>query len=213
MTTKQIPFTCTLDCGSRCELVACVEDGQVVRIDTPSGREDSVQFPRLIPCVRGRAHRRILNAPDRVLSPLVRTGARGAGEWRHVSWDTALDLVAERLSDALTTHGPASILHATGAGSISGRGLSGEAASQRFFSYWAPVTEMSEYVGANDHGAAWMLGRRLPGRCYAEQPPRSLWGTTRPRRMGLTRRICGPRDRGARVILIDPTPIQALAGE
>ncbi len=223
MTTKQIPFTCTLDCGSRCELVACVEDGQVVRIDTPSGREDSVQFPRLIPCVRGRAHRRILEARDRVLSPLVRSGARGAGEWRHVSWDTALDLVAERLSDALTTHGPASILHATGAGSISGRGLSGEAASQRFFSYWAPVTEISGNMSVHNTIMVqrWMLGRHLPGSDRATLLNSRLillWGhNPAETHMGpnTAHFVAEARDRGARVILIDPrlTDSSVLADE
>jgi len=223
VTVKQIPFTCTLDCGSRCELVALVEDGRLLRIDTPSDREDSVQFPRLIPCVRGRAHRRILEAPDRVLYPLVRNGARGAGEWRQVSWDTALDLVAERLSDALTAHGPASILHATGAGSVSGRGLSGESASQRFFSYWAPVTEISGNMSVHNTIMVqrWMLGRHLPGSDRAtilNSRLILLWGhNPAETHMGpnTAHFVAEARDRGARVILIDPrlTESSVLADE
>ncbi len=212
MTVKQIPFTCTLDCGSRCELVACVEGERLVRIDTPSGREDSVQFPRLIPCVRGRAHRRILEAPDRVRSPLIRNGARGAGAWRQATWDEALDLVAERLSSALSEYGPGSILHATGAGSIAGRGLSGAAASQRFFSHWAPVTEVSGNMSVHNMIMVqrWMLGRHLPGSDRAtilNSHLILLWGhNPAETHMGpnTAHFVAEARDRGARVVLIDP---------
>ncbi len=54
---ERIPVTCTLDCGSRCELVACVRAGRLLRLDTPPNRADTIERPRLIPCARGRAHR------------------------------------------------------------------------------------------------------------------------------------------------------------
>ncbi|MFO7696321.1 MAG: molybdopterin-dependent oxidoreductase [Anaerolineae bacterium] len=209
---KRIPFTCTLDCGSRCELVACVEDGRLVRIDTPTGREDSVQFPRLIPCVRGRAHRRVLEAPERLLHPLIHSGTRGAGFWREAPWDEALDLVACRLSEALAQHGPASILHATGAGSLSGRGFTGASASQRFFSYWAPVTDVSGNMSVHNIIVAqqWMLGRHLPGSDRAtllDSRLILLWGhNPAETHMGpnTAHFVAEARDRGAHVVLLDP---------
>jgi len=138
---RRMPITCTLDCGARCELIAVVHDGKLVRIDSPRGQPDTSERPRLVPCARGRAHRRLLSARDRVLHPLRRTGPRGSDEFERISWDDALDEVAGHLVATRARYGSEAVLHGTGAGSISGRGFSGASASQRFFSYWAPVTE------------------------------------------------------------------------
>ncbi len=209
---RRIPFTCTLDCGTRCELVACVADGRLVRIDTPHARDDSVQFPRLIPCVRGRAHRRAHNAADRVLQPLRRSGPRGSGSFEPMSWDDALDELAERLVQARDKQGPLSILHATGAGSISGRGLNGADASRRFFSHWGPVTEIAGNMSVHCVTMAqqWMLGSHLPGSDRAtllDSRLILLWGMNpAENQMGpnTAHFIAEARDRGARVVLLDP---------
>ena len=47
---------------------------------------------------------------DRLLHPLMRTGAKGAGEFRRTSWDEALDLVAARLRGVIERHGGETIL-------------------------------------------------------------------------------------------------------
>ena len=62
----RIPFTCTIDCAGRCELVACVRDGRLERIDTPEDWPDTDDMPRLVPCVRGRAQGRLLSVRERV---------------------------------------------------------------------------------------------------------------------------------------------------
>ena len=49
-------------------------------------------------------------SPDRLLYPLIRTGAKGAGEFRQASWDEALDLVAARLRGVIERHGGETIL-------------------------------------------------------------------------------------------------------
>ena len=156
---RRIPFTCTLDCGSRCELVAVVQDGQIVRVDTPPGRPDQDERPRLIPCTRGRAQGRAQNAPTRVRYPHRKCGST----FERISWDDALDEVAERLRQARERFGAPSVLHATGAGSMSGRGFSGAAASRRFFQHWGAVSGMKG--GMSNHcalvAAEWMLGRRV----------------------------------------------------
>ncbi|UCH02717.1 MAG: molybdopterin-dependent oxidoreductase, partial [Candidatus Bathyarchaeota archaeon] len=157
---KRVPFTCTLNCGCRCELIAYVRDGDLVRIDTPARRSDAVFLPRLIPCVKGRALRRSLQAPERVRTPLQRTGPRGSGRFREVTWETALDDVAGWLKRIKAAYGSEAIFHAAGTGSIRGRGFSGAYASSRFFSYWAPVTET--FGSMSYHGVVvashWMMG-------------------------------------------------------
>ena len=208
----KIPFTCTLDCGSRCELVAWVQGEDVIRIDTPPGRPDTVVRPRLVPCARGRAQRRLLSVPERVGIPLRHVGPRGSGEFEPIGWDEALDEVAQRLMEARENQGTASVLHATGAGSVLGRGLHGASASRRFFSYWGPVTETSgnasNYCACK--AAQWMLGGVLPGSDRAtllDSRLIILWGMNPAEtRMGpnTAHFIAQARDQGTRVILIDP---------
>ena len=209
---SRVPFTCTLDCGSRCELVAHVQDGRLLRIDTPHQRSDTIDRPRLVPCARGRAHRQLLETPERVLHPLRRVEPRGAGEFEQVSWNDALDEVAERLTRVRDTRGAEAVLHATGAGSITGRGLSGASASRRFFSFWGPVTEASgnESYHCAEVAARWMLGDVIPGSDRATLLHARLiilWGMNPAEtRMGPNTAyfIAIARERGARVILIDP---------
>jgi len=211
-TTQHIPFTCTLDCGSRCELIAHVRDGDVVRVDTPAGRADTVTRPRLIPCTRGRAQGRARHARDRVLYPQRSVGPKGSGRFERITWQDALDEIADRLRDVRARQGTEAVLHATGAGAISGRGFSGSSASSRFFSHWGSVTGttggMSEHCASV--AARWMLGGRVPGSDRATLIDSRLiimWGMNPAEtHMGpnTDHFIAQARDRGARVILIDP---------
>lgn len=208
---ERIPFTCTLDCGSRCELVAVVEDGRLVRVDTPP-REDSPERPRLIPCVRGRAHRALVGARERVGTPLKRNGPRGSGAFTPISWGEALDEIVGRLQNLAARKAHSALLHITGAGSISGRGFSGASASHRFFSFWGPVTVTVGNMSNHCAGIAaqWMLGGQVPASDRATLLDARLillWGNN-PAETHMAPNtahfIAGARDRGARVILIDP---------
>ena len=165
-----------------------------------------------MPCARGRAHRRLLTAPERVLTPLLRDGPRGEGRFRPASWDEALDAVAAHLRATLERHGGEAILHAYGAGSSGGRGLSGSGASRRLFSHLAPVTETAGRF--SDHctvtAARWMFGDVIPGSdretlhtsrliiLWGMNPAETIMGPNTPYH------IAEARDRGARVVLIDP---------
>jgi anaerobic dimethyl sulfoxide reductase subunit A len=208
---ERIPFTCTLDCGSRCELVAVRRAGELLRLDTPE-RPDTVERPRLIPCARGRAQRRTLTLAERVTEPLERTGPRGSGQFRPLAWDEALDRVAEQLIETRANWGAAAILLATGAGAISGRGLSGSAAARRFFSYWDDVSlaEGNESNYNASMAANWMLGGFVPGSDRATLLDAKLillWGMNPAEtRMGPNTEhfIASAREGGAHVVLIDP---------
>jgi anaerobic dimethyl sulfoxide reductase subunit A len=183
---ERLPFTCTLDCGSRCELVAAVRDGELVRIDTPPGRPDTVERPRLIPCTRGRAQGRARSAPARMLYPHRRSGSG----FERISWDEALDEVAERLRRARDQTGTQAVLHASGAGSMSGRG------------------NMSTHCVSI--AAQWMLGQRVPGSDRATLRDSLLivlWGNNPAETHhgpNTAHFIAAARDRGARVVTIDP---------
>jgi anaerobic dimethyl sulfoxide reductase subunit A len=102
---RVVATICNSHCSGACVIKAHVREGRIVRIETDDGEE-----PQLRACARGRAYRQRVYAPDRLLYPLKRTGARGSGEFTRVSWDEALEAVAYEMKRVRDTYGPASIL-------------------------------------------------------------------------------------------------------
>ncbi|WP_304504465.1 molybdopterin-dependent oxidoreductase [Allobranchiibius sp. GilTou73] len=93
-----VPTTC-FNCESACGLLAYVDrDNLQVR-----KFEGNPEHPgsRGRNCAKGPATINQVTDPDRILYPLKRVGARGAGKWARVSWDEALDAIAARLRAAI----------------------------------------------------------------------------------------------------------------
>ena len=108
MTNSQVEIIrtiCNSHCGGTCEMKVHVKDNKIIRIEP----DDRPGYPRM--CARGHAYRQRVYAPDRLLYPLKRTGERGAGEFTRISWDEAIDTVAEELKKVKTKYGNSAILH------------------------------------------------------------------------------------------------------
>ncbi|MFQ5408475.1 MAG: molybdopterin-dependent oxidoreductase, partial [Anaerolineales bacterium] len=88
-----VPTVCPL-CPSGCGMLARVADGNLVKM------EGSPMHPinQGVLCPKGQAAPELLYNPDRLTGPLRRAGARGAGEWESISWDEAVQLVADKLN-------------------------------------------------------------------------------------------------------------------
>lgn len=67
-------------------------------------------------CSKGIASTRLLYHPDRLLYPLRRVGPKGSGRWERISWDQALDIIAERILHYRASHGAESIVLGYGTG-------------------------------------------------------------------------------------------------
>lgn len=80
-------------CHPRCGLLLEIEENRVIGV---KGDKDHPVTRGMI-CPRGRLMVEHLYHPDRINYPLKRAGERGAGQWQRVSWDQALDEVAEKL--------------------------------------------------------------------------------------------------------------------
>jgi DMSO reductase family type II enzyme molybdopterin subunit len=65
-------------------------------------------------CPMGACYTHLMYEPSRVLHPLRRTGERGSGQWKRVSWDAALEEIADRMLDAAVEQGTGSILFDAG---------------------------------------------------------------------------------------------------
>jgi anaerobic dimethyl sulfoxide reductase subunit A len=117
MTVTQIRTGCPAhNCGGRCLLIAHVEDGRIIRLDTDD-RPDSIASPQLRACPRGRAYLRRQYQPDRLLHPLKRTGARGTSHFARISWDEALDTIAAQFERVKHTYGNDALFVPYGTGS------------------------------------------------------------------------------------------------
>jgi thiosulfate reductase/polysulfide reductase chain A len=92
-------------CFWRCGVLASVAGGRVLRI------EGNPEHPlnRGMLCARGNAGVDLLNDPDRLKFPLIRTGKRGEGQFRRATWDEALDYLAGKLTALKQAHGPESV--------------------------------------------------------------------------------------------------------
>ncbi|CAA7620493.1 molybdopterin-dependent oxidoreductase [Magnetospirillum sp. UT-4] len=60
-------------------------------------------------CAKGSCAIDYMYGPYRLKHPLIRMGERGDGKWRRASWDEALQLIADRVVDAMVRHGPDSV--------------------------------------------------------------------------------------------------------
>ena len=61
-------------------------------------------------CAKGSAGLALLNDRERPQYPMIRTGERGAGQWRRASWEEALDYAADKLKGIIQEHGPHSVV-------------------------------------------------------------------------------------------------------
>ncbi|MBA89418.1 MAG: dehydrogenase [Phyllobacteriaceae bacterium] len=93
---------CPHDCPSTCALD--VEIGADGRIGRVHGARENTYTAGVI-CAKVARYAERIHHPDRLTKPLVRSGAKGGGEWKEASWEAALDLVAERLADAARRDG------------------------------------------------------------------------------------------------------------
>ena len=103
--------TCANNCGGKCLLKVHVQGGIITRIET-------AEDPPLRACARGRAYRQYVYHPDRLRYPLKRIGERGEGKFERISWDEALDAVAQELLRVKETYGPEAIFSICYSGSV-----------------------------------------------------------------------------------------------
>jgi len=106
MTVTETVTACPLDCPDTCSLTVSVEDGRLVGVDAAPGNPITDGFI----CQKVKHHPERVYAPERILTPMLRTGAKGSGEFRSASWDEALDLIVDRLQTTIAGHGPAAVV-------------------------------------------------------------------------------------------------------
>jgi anaerobic selenocysteine-containing dehydrogenase len=104
--TTTIRGACPHDCPDTCAMLVSVRDGLAVKV-----RGDPEHpFTRGGLCVKVNNYVDKVYSPDRLLYPMRRTGPKGSGRFDRVSWDEALDEIADRFRSSIADHGAESIM-------------------------------------------------------------------------------------------------------
>src|SRR5262245_22836165 len=106
----RVRTTCNRDCPDACGIVATVDAGRIVKLQ---GDPDH-PVTRGFLCYRTSRFLERQYDPDRVTSPLLSRN----GSFRPVSWDAALDLIAEKMLRIKSESGGAAILHYRSGGTL-----------------------------------------------------------------------------------------------
>jgi anaerobic selenocysteine-containing dehydrogenase len=181
--------------------VTQVVDGVALKVQ---GNPDHPQTGGVL-CTKVSRYAERTYHPDRILTPLRRTGPKGSGQFETVSWDEALDDIAQRLQ-AIAARDPQAILPYSYAGTM---GLvQGESIAARFFHrLGASRLDRTICASAGAAGLEYTLGAKLGMRVefFAESRLILIWGSNSiGSNLHFWRYVQEAKRNGARLVCIDP---------
>jgi anaerobic selenocysteine-containing dehydrogenase len=201
---EQVPGACPLDCPDGCSWTVTVQDGVAVRLE---GRRDH-PYTRGTLCVKVNQYLEHAAAPDRLLHPLRRTGPKGSGAFERITWDQALDEIAERLADIRTTWGGEAIWPYWGTGNLGHlQGMRGPAGARFWNVLGASGHDMSICSVAGTEGVRFATGTKqgIDPESLAHSRLILLWGVnTLTTGHHLWHFVKQAQQDGAHVVAIDP---------
>lgn len=100
--TPWLRTACPHDCPSTCALEVELLSPDTIGKVRGNALND---YTAGVICAKVAAYRERVHHPDRLTKPLRCVGAKGDGEFEEISWDTALDIVADNFQKAADTHG------------------------------------------------------------------------------------------------------------
>jgi anaerobic selenocysteine-containing dehydrogenase len=98
----RLPSVCPHDCPSACSLEVEVIDGRTIGRVRGSKRQS---YTDGVICAKVARYAERIHHPDRLLHPLRRAGPKGSGAFERISWDEALDEIAQRFLAIEAEHG------------------------------------------------------------------------------------------------------------
>jgi len=201
---------CPHDCPDTCAMLVTVENGRATRVVG----DPAHPFTNGFLCAKVNRYIERTYHRDRLLQPLRRVGPKGRGQFEPVSWDDALRDIAARLTAvAQSSDGPQAILPYSYAGTM---GLVQGASMDRRFFHHLGASKLDRTICsmAGTMGMRMTVGANVGA--DAEGLPDSdlvlLWGTnTLTSNPHLWPFVLRARERGARVIAIDPIRTRTAA--
>ena len=110
--THDVLGACPHDCPDTCSLVTTVQDGIAIKVHgNPAHPHTDGAL-----CTKVSRYTERTYHPERILHPLKRIGPKGSGQFERVTWDAALDDIAQRLVAIRNQHGGNAFATAGGGG-------------------------------------------------------------------------------------------------
>lgn len=187
-------------CHGGCGVIVHLEGNRIVRIE--GDREFPTNHGYICPI--GREFPDLVYHPERLKNPLKRTGKRGEGHWKRVSWDEALDAIAQRYRDIKDEFGAEALVMGTGTGRE----------NEGFLTRFANVFGTPNIIGPGHicyvprAGTTAIVCGRLPVCDYANHPKCVMvWGnnllfSNPDEYKGIN--LLGALKKGAKLIVVDP---------
>ena len=200
-----LPSVCPHDCPSACALeVERIDGSRIGRIRGAA----SQTYTHGVVCAKVARYAERQHHPDRLAQPLRRVGDKGVGHaaFKPVSWDDALDEVAERLTRAAQRHGSEAVwpyYYSGTMGLVQRDGINRLRHAMRWSREDLTICSMLT-------GTGWMAGvgarRGVDGREIAKSDLIVAWGgnpvSTQVNVM--THVTIARRERGAKFVVVDP---------
>ncbi len=141
---------CPHDCPDTCGWNVEVVDGKITRIVGAANHP----VTQGIICEKARYYPQRVYSSDRILYPMKRTGPKGSGEFTRITWNEALNEIAQHWQSLIKDHGAESILPYSYAGT---EGVINKASMDRRFFYRLGATRLERTICS----AAGSLGYKL----------------------------------------------------
>jgi anaerobic selenocysteine-containing dehydrogenase len=201
MTTTLVRATCPHDCPDTCAIHVTVENGVATEI---KGDPDHPTTAGVL-CTKVSRYIDRTYHPDRLLTPLRRVGKKGEGKFEPISWEQALDEIADRLKP-IAARDPQAILPYSYCGTM---GLvQGEAMAMRFFhKLGASFLDRTVCATAGFTGYKYTIGASIGTDMEEFQDAKLIliWGGNPiASNLHFWMRVQEAKRRGAKLIAIDP---------
>jgi anaerobic selenocysteine-containing dehydrogenase len=182
-------------------ILAHVEDGRLVKVE--ANPDDRVGRGVLTPFAQRYVER--VYSKKRLLRPMIRKGERGSAEFEPVSWDDALDRIAEALTEAVRKRDPRSVLYYQGTGHDGVMTQFGRLFLSYFGGYSTVYGDLCNAAGLEATRLTFGTLMHHPPEDYVNSKMVVLWGknsaVTNPHQLAFLEEA---RAQGTRLVCIDP---------
>lgn len=199
-------------CQAGCGIKAYLKDGKIVKVE---GVKDN-PFTEGALCAKGLAATQLIYSPERLEYPLKRVGRKGEGKWKRISWDEALDFITQKLKNTKERHGAEAVC--VFKGQSNDWGNIWEYIPRFMNAFGSPNIYTSGHLchlprviaGAYTYGVGTLNSDFENSKCIVLWAANPSGGNSMGVFIG---KILKARDKGAKIIVIDPilTPVAAKA--
>ncbi len=138
---------CPYDCPDTCGLLVHIDGSKVVKVQG----DPEHPFTRGTLCPKMAQYEKTIHSPRRIMTPLLRTGSKGSGQFTPISWKEATQLIKTKWNKIIADYGAEAILPYSYAGTM---GLVQRNAGHPFF-YSLGASRLERTICSPAKGYGW----------------------------------------------------------